>query len=430
MLVMEGRGRVPEQMGAVLRLEAGAAFDPPAVLRTLADRAGRVTRLRQRLVRTPLGCGPRIWVDDPADRPEDHLRTLSCPAPGDERALLGLAASLVAHPLPPTRPLWSAVLVTDLDDGAAALILLVHHVLTDGIGGLSILTQLIDPGPDEQVRAFPRPRPGLGALAVDALASRVRGVMRLRASWRDLRASVTAGGGLHPPAAADCSLLRRTGRERRFAVVRIDLPVLREATHRRGSTVNDALLVAVAGALRWLLAERGESVPVFRIAVMVGASAPASSERGNLATPLVVEVSGAGDPATRLAGIVGAVRAGRAAAEHAPMIALLLPVFRVLAAAGLYRAYLARQRRIHTLVSNVRGPGRPVALDGHAVTTIIPIAVGEAGNLTVNVLALSYAGTLVITLAVDPDHVPELVALGEVLENELLALTGIPAPAR
>ena len=99
----------------------------------------------------------------------------------------------------------------------------------------------------------------------------MRSVMRLRASWRDLRASATAGGGLHPPAAADCSLLRRTGRERRFAVVRIDLAALREAVHRRGGTVNDALLVAVAGALRSLLAERGESVPVFRIAVMVGA---------------------------------------------------------------------------------------------------------------------------------------------------------------
>ena len=300
------------------------------------------------------------------------------------------------------------MLVTDLADGAAALVLVVHHVLADGIGGLSILTSLLDPGPGASTRAFPQPRPGPGALAADALATRLRAVTRLRAAWRDLRATITAAGGLHPPVAADCSLLRPTGRRRRFAVAHVDLAALRAVAHRHGGTVNDALLAAVAGALRSVLHRRGESVAAFRIAVMVTASRSAPPGRGNLVAPLVVDLPSAGDPVTQLTETVGRVRAGRAAASHPPMLALLFPVFRLLAAVGLYRAYMARQRRMHTLVSNVRGPARPLTLAGTPVHTIIPVGVGEAGNLTVNFLALSYAGTLTVTVAVDPEQVPDL----------------------
>jgi hypothetical protein len=56
-----------------------------------------------------------------------------------------------------------------------------------------------------------------------------------------------------------------------------------------GATVNDALLVAVTAALRSLLAGRGESVPGFRVAVVVAGRRPAEvAGLGNAASPLLV----------------------------------------------------------------------------------------------------------------------------------------------
>jgi diacylglycerol O-acyltransferase len=89
-------------------------------------------------------------------------------------------------------------------------------------------------------------------------------------------------------------------------------------------------------------------------------------------------------------------------------------LFRAAAALGAYRWYLRHQRRIHTLVSHVRGPDRPLTLAGAAVTGIIPVAVGEAGKLTVSFTVVSYAGTVAITVVADPDRVADLAALTRV----------------
>ncbi|WP_155127594.1 WS/DGAT domain-containing protein [[Actinomadura] parvosata] len=47
------------------------------------------------------------------------------------------------------------------------------------------------------------------------------------------------------------------------------------------------------------------------------------------------------------------------------------------------------QRRIHTLVSNVRSPDRPLAVAGAAIRQVIPVAVAENGNVTVSFEILS-----------------------------------------
>jgi hypothetical protein len=75
---------------------------------------------------------------------------------------------------------------------------------------------------------------------------------------------------------------------------------------------------------------------------------------------------------------------------------------------------------MHTLVSNVRGAGTPVTLAGAPVTAMIPFSVGEAGNLTVSALALSYAGSLVVTVIADPDHVPDPAPVAADIEAALV----------
>jgi diacylglycerol O-acyltransferase / wax synthase len=77
----------------------------------------------------------------------------------------------------------------------------------------------------------------------------------------------------------------------------------------------------------------------------------------------------------------------------------------------------------HTLVSNVRGPDRPLTFAGAPVSTVTPVAVGDAGNMTASFAVLSYAGTLAITVVADPDHVPDLPTLTTTLQAELEAFT-------
>src|SRR5690606_21400699 len=46
------------------------------------------------------------------------------------------------------RPLWEYTLVEGLPDGAAAMILKVHHSMTDGVGGMKLLLMLFDFEPE------------------------------------------------------------------------------------------------------------------------------------------------------------------------------------------------------------------------------------------------------------------------------------------
>ena len=88
-----GDGRAAGQIGAVLLLGAAPGFSVAEARRVLGQRIRAVPRLRQRLYRAPPGCGRPYWADDPAFDIDEHIRQVRCPPPGDERALLDLAAA-------------------------------------------------------------------------------------------------------------------------------------------------------------------------------------------------------------------------------------------------------------------------------------------------------------------------------------------------
>jgi diacylglycerol O-acyltransferase / wax synthase len=98
-------GEVPEQFGVILLLENAGGLDLARTRRLLAERVLAVPRLRQRLVRVPLGCGGPIWVDDPGFDIRRHVRAVACREPGDEPALLDTALSVIMPPLPRFAPL-------------------------------------------------------------------------------------------------------------------------------------------------------------------------------------------------------------------------------------------------------------------------------------------------------------------------------------
>ncbi|MEU7909230.1 wax ester/triacylglycerol synthase domain-containing protein [Actinoplanes sp. NPDC049118] len=413
------RGPVPEQIAVVLLLDR--RLRAAAFARLLRDRAAAVPRLRQRLVRTPPGCGAPIWVDDEAFDAGWHLVTAQCPGPGSERAMLEAVLPHVLRPLPRERPLWRAVLVDGLADGCTAVVFVVHHALSDGLGGLAALGRLLD-GDSPETLPPPSRRPTAWRLAADAWRSRAAALRAAPASLRRLRTAMAAGGGMAAVRAQPCSLLRVTGARRRVAVARVRLDALRTAAHRHHAGVHAALLAAVAEALHDTLARRGETVATVRVAVPVGTPRVGGATAGNAVSPLVVAVPVTGPLGVRLSRVAADVRRGRAAAAGPAPITVLGGGFRLLAALGGYRWYMTHQRRLHTLVSYLRGPAGPVRLGGTLVREMIPIVVGGNANITVSFVALSYAGSLAVTAVADSDGCPDLEPLSRQLAAELNAI--------
>jgi diacylglycerol O-acyltransferase / wax synthase len=427
-LAMDTRG-MPEQFGVILMFGESSGPDLAGARRLLAERVPAVPRLRQRLVRVPWGCGGPIWADDSGFDIRRQVRAVECADPGDEPALLDTALSVIANPLPRTAPLWSAVLVTGPAQNTLALVIVLHHVLADGVGGLAVLASLIDAPGDAPGASFPRRAPTTASLAREALTGRLEALRHAGRSWHLLRESMNAGGGLRPPPAAPCSLNQRTGARRRLVVIRTSLAAVRAAAHRHGATVNDAVLVAVAGALHRVLLARGESVGSLVVTVPVsGRGQGREPALGNMVSPMLVSVPATGPTPGRLRQVAAQVRAHKAAATGPPPIAVLGWLFRPLAALGGYQWYLNHQHRFHTLVSHVRGPADPVAIGGSSVTAAIPVGVGPGGNVPVHFEVLSYAGTLTFTAVIDPDHFPDADGLADALRAELGTITAVPQP--
>jgi WS/DGAT/MGAT family acyltransferase len=420
------RGPAPMNIGAVLVIEGGGALDLGSVRATLEDRLPRVRRLRQRVVSTPIGCGRPVWVDV-ADfdltRHLDEAAILSPSAASNSSPLtdvLDVAAPFVCTPLPLDRPLWAARWLTGLPDGAGALILVVHHCLADGLGGLAVLAALSDGGETRPDAGFPRQPPSRRDLFVDAMGQRALALSRSRRRLRRSAAGLRELFGTHrrPRFVARTSLNRATGPLRRLTSVTSPLAAVVEAAHARGCTVNDIVLSAVAGGLGETLRARGE--PLDEIV----ASVPISSRRsttvehlGNETGVLPLTLPLGVDPRDRLQRIALLTKARRSHARGASAGPLGL-AFRSLAAMGAFRTMIEHQRLVHTFVTNVRGPSEPLSFAGHRVRSVVPIAV-TPGNVGVSFDILSYAGELVLTVVADPEVVPEQDALTAAIRREL-----------
>lgn len=412
---------VPSQIAAVLWTKPARSFDIAAVRGVVGERVRAVPRLRQRLEAAPFGCGRPFWVDAAGFDVAAHIDAVACPAPGDDRALLELAAEILTTPLDRSRPLWRLVYVTGLADARVAVVLVLHHVVADGIGGLEVLARLVDGGPAADSPPPSLQRPTRRKLWTDALAERWRALVRLPWALMRLPAALREMGVGSGGRAPRTSLNRPTGPTRRFAIVRYGLADVRRAAHAHDATVNDVLLTAVTGALDQLLRRRGEVVQALTVSVPVAARAAATrDELGNRVGIRRVTVPVRGEPVARLHAVSATSRAMRTP-RPAASAGVLGPLFRLLSATGVLRRFIDHQRLTNTLVTNLRGPAEPLSLAGDPITEAAGLNVAS-GNLAVTFTALSYAGALAITISVDPLVIPEVDRLVADVQAQLESL--------
>lgn len=432
LMALVGAGTThPMQAGAVLFLDAADDFDLTEAVEMFGARVAQVPRLHQLLVDLPLGHGRPIWVEDADFVLGDQMAKIVCPTPANEEAVLGIAARVVNTPLPRSRPLWSATLVTAASSGAkvrvVALVVVFHHVMADGIGGLAVLAGLADGGapPGESPKAVPLDAiPSRTALFLDAWRERIASIRRIRGEIRKSLNGVAALRSAASIRSVHGSLNVPTRDARLLEAVSVGLGDLRTSSHAAGATVNDAVLAAIAGSLRRLMELRGESLNDVVISVPFSTRrATVGSELGNHSgvTPLVIPTGG--DRTDRLAA-VGAITLAAKRAPRAASTAVLGPLFRGLDRVGAYRWFIDRQRMINTVVSSVHGPEKAISVLGCTVTRIVPLGV-PTGNLPVTFVALTYSSVLTVTIVSDPDACPDVRMLRAILIDELRAFASL-----
>jgi diacylglycerol O-acyltransferase / wax synthase len=418
---------------------AVAFFDRPPEWERLVERAERATRLvpqfRQRIVVPPLRLATPRWVTDSNFDLTWHLRRIDAPAPHDRAAVLQLARTAAMDSFDRDRPLWTFTLIEGLHGGEAAMVMKVHHSLTDGLGGNQLALLVFDlqreapePGPMPQL---PQPeRHGAGDVVTDALATtleRAAGFVRHELTGVP---GTTARAARHPfdtasraaamaasiyrmvqPVSATLSpVMHERGTGRQLAVLEVPLTGLRQAAGQGEGTVNDAFLAAVTGGLRRYHERHGVGIEALRVT-------PISIRRkddpigGNRITlqRLTVPV-GVADPAQRMR----LVHEVFAAARREPSLAV---TNRIAGALNMLPpAYLTGVlKHVDFLASNVPGLSFPVYLGGAEMTDYF--AFGPTIGASVNVTLMSYRGRCGIGINVDTSAVPDPEVLVECLRE-------------
>src|SRR5690606_11080203 len=111
----------------------------------VVERASRaVPRLRQRVQSNPWSIAPPRWEVDPHFDLAYHVRFARAAGDGSLREVLDLAEPIAMQGFDRARPLWEVHVVEGLQGGGSAMILKLHHSITDGVGGIELAMHLFD----------------------------------------------------------------------------------------------------------------------------------------------------------------------------------------------------------------------------------------------------------------------------------------------
>jgi WS/DGAT/MGAT family acyltransferase len=435
---------------------AVALFDRSPDWDVLVDRVERATRLtptfREKLLPAPLDLAPPRWVVDPDFDLGWHLRRIEAPQPKTLDTVLTIARNIGMSAFDPARPLWEFTLVEGLTGGRAALVMKVHHALTDGIGGVRLAAHVVDLtrepadlGPLPEAPAA-RPHGSLEALR-DAVAfdlDRWLHVARHQlASLPGTLARVVRDpvGSLSGAVATAGSIARfvrpitdtrspvMTERRLQWHYDALDVPTdaLKRAGKAVDGTLNDAFIGGITGGLRRYHDRHGAPVDTLRVTMPISTRRDDDPEGGNRVTLVRFDVPvGIEDPAERMREIdrlCGELRRDRAL-PYSNLIAGALNLL----PAGFTGGML---KHVDFLASNVPGFGDDVFVGGALVEAFYPF--GPTIRSAANITLMSYRGTCNIGVNTDLGAVPDPDLFVDCLVEgfeEVLTLAGEHPPVR
>jgi diacylglycerol O-acyltransferase / wax synthase len=332
--------------------------------------------------------------------------------PGGFAALHALVAELAAEPLPRDRPMWRFVAALGVESDRAAGILIVHHVVADGVGTVAQALAILEPRYTPQIPAqrMPGPLKRAAATTVGIAQLATDGFPRLK---------LPSGGA---PA-------------RGFTTVDLPLDGAREIAHRHGVRVSDVLMTVVAGALSAAVPAAPHGL--LRVSVPLMVRPPDAAAEGNLTAAVMTEVPLGpieGGEAARLAEISRRTRRLYSGTRTLASNFAMRAAGAVLPVPG--HAWFARTvyggAMFQAIVSNMPGPDVPLSLAGAPLAGVYPI-LPLAPRAPIAVGALGWDGVLSVGVATDPALIADPAPLADAMKVVFDELRGSgsarPAPA-
>jgi diacylglycerol O-acyltransferase len=412
----------PQDIGLLAILDGDAFFDTTDfsigdMRERIASRLHLLPRFRQRLHRPGFGQGRPYWADDPSFDIARHVRVKDLSVPGEEMQLLEACEQLRRQRFDMSHPLWEFWFLNGLADGRVGLFIKVHHTLADGASGIAALGAFLDFAPDRSVDAsidwIPSRAPTRTELARDSLLRRWNRIRQAAQSLLDpvklfsrVRRAVSAVRQILGEARApQTSLNQAIGDRRRLALVRSEFDTFREAAHMTGGTINDVLLSVVAGGVRSLLTSRGEPVDDLLPRAVVPVSGGLNDESGNNTASGIMVPLPIGDPDAHLR--AQTIAADTARRKKNPLSYDEAGILNSSLMTRISARLAGRQRLSNLYVANLPGPPMHLYLGPARILALFPL-VPLAGNTTVGVGALSYAGQFNLTVVADHDACPDV----------------------
>jgi WS/DGAT/MGAT family acyltransferase len=419
----------------------------------LVGRIDRMSRLmpslRQRVVDSPVPLLAPRWSYDPHFDLHWHMRRIAARKSRVRDVVLGLARQSAMDAFDRARPLWELTLVEGGKHGQAALVGKLHHSLSDGVGGMRMLTVIADAQREPPDLGEMPPEPHAAQRAQFALAAGAAGEVTgqlTRLAWRGAGAAIPAlarsardpvGAArgtvamarsvyrtAAPSSGALSLLMRERATTRHLAAMEVSLDALKSAARATGGTVNDAYLAAVTGGLRRYHLRHGTPVSSLRAVVPINLRSGNDTAWGNKITlQRVILPAGDLDPCARMRCVHRVTQVARKEPS--------LPVTGAIAGAlnmlpvGYVGGVL---KHVDFLASNVTGPAVPGYIAGSKVTGLL--AFGPTIGASLNTTLISYAGTCQVGINIDTGAVPDPDVLLACLQESLAEITTLGFPGR
>jgi diacylglycerol O-acyltransferase len=409
-------------------------------LARLLDRADRATRMapgfRHKVVQAPSRMANPRWVVDPDFDLTFHIRRISAPGSGALAEVFEYARQTGMAGFDRDRPLWELTLVEGVEGGRLALVMKLHHALTDGVGGMEMAKYLFDLEPDPgdpgpMPDAPPPQRISTLGLMLDAVRHNVGTYAAftrdrvtsapaalagaLRRPGDALRTSVEVAGSIartvRPVSSTLSAVMQDRGLAWHYETITVEFEDLRAPARVLGLTLNDAFLGAVTGGLQRYHERHGSAVDELRLTMPISVRTPDDPIGGNRITLMRFKVPvSQHDPAQRMHRIHELCLAARheASIPYTNAIAGALNVL----PRGLVGSML---KHVDFLASNVPGISVPIYLAGARVTEWY--AFGPTIGASLNATLVSYDGTCYVGVNIDTNAIPDGAALMECMRE-------------
>lgn len=348
-----------------------------------------------------------------------------------------MASAIAMRAFDRDRPLWEWTVVDKLDDGGAAIIIKLHHAMTDGVGGMQLMAQLFDLERESNPRsASPDDLPeGEAASASDLISEALKHQLLQRmanaratarmvnnatrdplTAMQDLIRNIASTARLLAPVSSPLSpIMTARSPRNRYETFTIPVAPLKAAAKRVDGKLNDAYMTALAIGLRLYHEAHDESPMALRVNMPINLRTAGSAAGGNAWAPARFPVPLLADDVDAHMRDIHDLVAVQRAEPSLRYVGVIAELLDRLPASLLTETFRGMLTTLDFAATNV--PGAPVPLYFAGAQVDAMEAFAPNGGAAVNFAFLSYQDRATVSMNIDPAAIPDSQLLLECIQN-------------